>query len=64
MDEGPLFAIPVDQASELGSDEHADAETIEEVGYGSGRVRASRRSIDQSTFDHTKEPSVGIRRII
>jgi len=47
-----LFAVLVDQANELGSDEHAFAETVEEFRYGLGGVRISRRSIDASAFAH------------
>src|SRR5947208_2363022 len=61
LDEGPVFSVLVDQANELGSDEHAFSETVKELGYGSGGVRVSRRSIDASAFAHGK-PSIPYAR--
>src|SRR5437016_12936175 len=61
LDEGPVFPVLVDQANELGSDEHAFSETVKELGYDSGGVRVSRRSIDASAFAHGK-PSIPYAR--
>src|ERR1039458_926494 len=49
LDDRPLFAVLVNQSNELGSEEHAFAEAVEEFGYRRGGLRVSRRSINASS---------------